>query len=359
MHPGQSRVSDLVKSFNEISKQSRPWAHTRKSIIRRGSVDSLASLEIALPVKNSSFYTYERNPSPSPSPPPQPVKLKEVNSQKHDSKNRSSDDILSHSRRSRYDHNTETVRLSVKDRITLFSNLGSGMDSKGQLKTETARNTRQSTPGPNFESPQTVAIKDEARRRAKSEGRGQPKKKQEIRFSGAMKKSHTLCSITDPMCSLMSDSDDSSDSDEVEVLKDIAKSPDLTQPSDPRDSGFPNEEGEFGEDAATLKKERSRLSSTEHPSSPTVVLTKEDGEVLQNEANDNRYSKISTSSGCSSVADVAVNAEEEELSSSPPRYPRKKASTLGPTTIMSPQAALKLGALADNRANKVGVLPLV
>ena len=350
-------MANLVKSFNQKAAQA-PWqGRTRKGHIRRGSVDSVASLEVTLPVKNSPFYRYERrSPSPSPSPVPSdaPELLKANMYSKTDPKNCSSDDILSL-------ENTfsEPVRLSVKERVQLFSSLGCGVHSSGKLKVTSSRSRyfRHKTP-----QQELTALVDKPVREPEGYQKSGTYKRIAFVQTDTLRKSLTMCSLSEGSQCLLSDSDTSDEGGATTTdSRPTSNVPDFGDSIDTRDSGIANEDDE-AELSPTTVGEVCKLpplsvsntnpvvqvegqDDTTPPPSPTLVVTDDCG-IVQTpeipEASDSsddsvsrRYSKVSQCSSCSSFAIETSQEEVPEMSTPPMVVKRQKSNTLGHDALSS------------------------
>lgn len=345
-------MANLVKTFNQKAAQGTYQGRTRKSHIRRGSVDSIASLEVTLPVKNSPFYRYERSPSPSPVSCETPD-VEELYS-KADVKNCSSDDILALDKAL-----SEPVRLSVKDRVQLFSSLGCGVYSSGKLKVTSARSRyfRHKTPQQEL----TALVNKPATEPEEHHQKSGTFKRIAFIQSEKLRKSLTMCSLSDATQCLLSDSDTSDEGGANADGQPTNNLPDFGDGTDTRDSGIANEDDD-AELSPTAVDEVCQLpplpvgcsnpvvqvecldegqNQDEPPStpSPSLVVTNDDGPVQAPEAVDGsdssddsvsrRYSKASQCSSCSSVTLETPQEDGADASTPPMVTKRQKSNTLG------------------------------
>lgn len=358
-------MANLVKTFNQKATQGTWQGRTRKSHIRRGSVDSIASLEVTLPVKNSPFYRYERSPSPSPVPFDAPEE-DELYS-KSDVKNCSSDDILSLDKVL-----SEPVRLSVKERVQLFSSLGCGVHSSGKLKVTSSRPRyfRHKTP-----QQELTALVD----KPANEPEGYHQKSgafKRIAFvqNEKLRKSLTMCSLSDAAQCLLSDSDTSDEGQANADSRPTSNVPDFGDGTDTRDSGIANEDDDAELSPTAVDKVCQLPPLPANPEvqvkgqdegqdqdvppatpSPSLVVTDDGGLVQTPEAADGsdssddsvsrRYSKVSQCSSCSSVAVETPQEDVAEVSTSPVVAKRQKSNTLNSDVLRSMLAPMQGGAL--------------
>lgn len=343
-------MANLVKSFNQKATQG-PWqGRMRKGHIRRGSVDSVASLEVTLPVKNSPFYRYERHsPSPSPSPVPSdtPEMLKVEMYNKTDPKNCSSDDILSLEKTF-----SEPVRLSVKDRVQLFSTFGCGVHSSGKLKVTSSRSRyfRHKTP-----QQELTALVDKPVREPEGYQKSGTYKRIAFVQTDTLRKSLTMCSLSEASQCLLSDSDTSDDGGATTDSRPTSNVPDFGDGTDTRDSGIANEDddAELSPTAVGEVCELPPLSvssaipvvliegqdDSTPPPSPTLVVTDDcgivqtpeipEGSDSSDDSVSRRFSKVSQCSSCSSFAIDTSQEEVPEMSTPPMVVKRQKSNTLG------------------------------
>lgn len=361
-------MANLVKTFNQKAAQGTWQGRTRKSHIRRGSVDSIASLEVTLPVKNSPFYRYERSPSPSPVPFDAPEEDGLYN--KSDVKNCSSDDILSLEKVL-----TEPVRLSVKERVQLFSSLGCGVHSSGKLKVTSSRSRffRHKTPQQELTALVDIPVNDPEEYHQKS---GAFKR---IAFvqNEKLRKSLTMCSLSEASQCLLSDSDTSDEGRANTDSRPTSNAPDFGDGTDTRDSGIANEDDDAELSPTTVDEVCQLLplsGSSANPEvqvegqdeeqdqdappatpSPSLVVTDDGGLVQTPEAADGsdssddsvsrRYSKVSQCSSCSSVAVETPQEDVAEVSTSSLVAKRQKSNTLSSDVLRSMLSPMQGGAL--------------